>query len=208
MEENKSLDVIIPITSNQQLVTTTAEIVQSKPHFTPKPADRHCNGKVHRQLRYCQRPAGWGTDHAGIGRCKLHYGSASGSKSGQLRYSDFVPSAIVEKYEEFSQEDDKDIKSLNDEIALIRAKITDLETKNANGNGNKDLMQFTELVRRLIETKDKIECGVKSKVTIEVVVKLIDEVIKIVDKNVQDIDTKKVIAGEMRRLNYTQLGLN
>lgn len=24
----------------------------------------------------CQRPAGWGTDHPGIGRCKLHLGSA------------------------------------------------------------------------------------------------------------------------------------
>ena len=33
-----------------------------------------CNGKG-RTGRLCARPAGWGTSHAGIGRCKLHGGS-------------------------------------------------------------------------------------------------------------------------------------
>lgn len=30
----------------------------------------------------CQLPAGWGTDHVGEGRCKLHGGASSGAPSG------------------------------------------------------------------------------------------------------------------------------
>lgn len=30
----------------------------------------------------CQRPAGWGTDHPGTGRCKLHGGSLKGAPRG------------------------------------------------------------------------------------------------------------------------------
>jgi hypothetical protein len=50
----------------------------------------YCNGKTnaapdgapkrdpgeHAGEGYCERPAGWGTDHAGNGRCKLHGGNA------------------------------------------------------------------------------------------------------------------------------------
>jgi hypothetical protein len=42
-----------------------------------------CGGQT-RKGGSCQRPAGWGTDHAGAGRCKLHAGnSPSGRKAAQ-----------------------------------------------------------------------------------------------------------------------------
>jgi hypothetical protein len=48
---------------------------------------KHCGARK-RQPAYdgetCQRPAGWGTWHPGVGRCKLH-GGARGYKHG--RYS-------------------------------------------------------------------------------------------------------------------------
>ncbi len=45
---------------------------------------RHCGGKKKQGEGLCTRPAGWGTDHVGAGRCKLHGGCApSGSKSGR-----------------------------------------------------------------------------------------------------------------------------
>jgi hypothetical protein len=34
-----------------------------------------CGGKLKRRDGTCARPAGWGTDHPGTGRCKLHGGS-------------------------------------------------------------------------------------------------------------------------------------
>ena len=181
-------------------------LTEIKP-FPKKEPDTHCNGKVHRQERYCQRPAGWGTNHAGSGRCKLHGGCSTGKCSGQLRYSDFISKEILEKYEEFALEADVDIKSLNDEIALIRSKITYLET-HPNFYNNDLILKFTELVRRLVETKQKVEEGVKSKVVIEVVVKIVDDVINIINKRVQDAETKRLIARDMKDLNFERILLN
>lgn len=51
--------------------------------------DRYCGSKKRQQPEgrtddRCRRPAGWGTDHVGEGRCKLHGGnSPSGRKNGQ-----------------------------------------------------------------------------------------------------------------------------
>ncbi len=43
------------------------------------PGHESCQGKCHGRLKqregWCDRPAGAGTDHVGIGRCKLHLGS-------------------------------------------------------------------------------------------------------------------------------------
>lgn len=41
-------------------------------HDTPDP--KHCNAKK-RSGGPCTRPSGWGTEHPGIGRCKLHGGT-------------------------------------------------------------------------------------------------------------------------------------
>lgn len=38
---------------------------------------RFCHGPLRDRSGVCHRPAGWGTPHPGIGRCKLHGGSTS-----------------------------------------------------------------------------------------------------------------------------------
>ena len=212
------------MTENSSQLATS----QSTPPSTfPKiPAATTCNGKIHRQDKYCQLPAGWGTDHPGKGRCKLHGGMSTGPKAGQLRYSDFVPTAMVEKYEEFAAEADVDIKSLNNEIALIRAKVTQLEKRNEElaqieasdiqkfndakierSNNDKQIVTMIESIRRLVETKQKVEEGVKSKVTIEVTMKVVDLFFAIIDKHVDDLKLKKLIATDMRRLSMSEIGM-
>ena len=173
-----------------------------------KDSDKQCNGKIHRQLRYCSKPAGWGTDHAGKGRCKLHGGCATGRKSGELRYSDSIPSDLVEKYEEFAVEANVDIKSLNDEIALVRSKISFLEGSNVQGSNDRMVLNFSELLRRFLETKQKVEEGVKKTISIEIAVNLVEKVIQIIDEDIQDRDLKMKIAGRMRRLNEADLSLS
>jgi hypothetical protein len=44
----------------------------------PKPADttERCGAKT-RGHSTCQQPAGWGTDHVGVGKCKLHGGAST-----------------------------------------------------------------------------------------------------------------------------------
>jgi len=47
------------------------------------PDKRYCGGKKRQGEGTCTRPPGWGTAHAGAGRCKLHGGSApSGRVAG------------------------------------------------------------------------------------------------------------------------------
>ena len=47
----------------------------------------------------CQRPAGWGTDHVGVGCCKLHGGSSpSGVVAGQRALAEKVLRASVTAY--------------------------------------------------------------------------------------------------------------
>lgn len=52
--------------------------------MTDRPADRekHCGGKKRQSEGTCTRPAGWGTDHVGYGRCKLHGGSTRSHSRG------------------------------------------------------------------------------------------------------------------------------
>jgi len=188
--------------------------------FVKMEADITCNGKIHRQDRYCKKAAGWGTEHKGSGRCKLHGGCSTGPKAGQLRYSDYVPENLVELYELFSAEGDKDIKSLNDEIAMLRARIAILCSRNIDikdiagkviefeGRYDGTIVGYVEALRRLIESKQKIEEGIKSHVTVDVVVRAVQSFIQIVDKTVPDISTRKRIAGELRRLNINELGLS
>jgi hypothetical protein len=48
------------------------------------PYDRVCGAKTRGSGTPCGRPAGWGTDHVGYGRCKLHGGCVpSGRKAAQ-----------------------------------------------------------------------------------------------------------------------------
>jgi len=39
------------------------------------PADTKCNARKRNGRGYCKKPAGYGTDHLGTGRCKMHGGS-------------------------------------------------------------------------------------------------------------------------------------
>ena len=42
---------------------------------------RYCGAKT-RQGDFCRQVAGWGTDHVGYGRCKLHGGASPGPPKG------------------------------------------------------------------------------------------------------------------------------
>lgn len=78
-----------------------------------------CGGKK-RGGGFCTRPAGWGTDHVGQGRCKLHAGSTP-IKHG--RYSTVKRPRIRELLDAF--DNDPDPLDIAPEIKLLRALILD-----------------------------------------------------------------------------------
>lgn len=68
----------------------------------------------------CKKPAGWGTDHVGQGRCKLH-GGATPIKHG--RYSSIQRPRLRELLDAF--ENDPEPLNLLPEVKLLRALLTD-----------------------------------------------------------------------------------
>lgn len=55
----------------------------------PPDADRHgvprCGGKKKQGGGFCTQPAGWGTDHPGVGCCKLHGGCTPNQSAAAVR---------------------------------------------------------------------------------------------------------------------------
>lgn len=69
---------------------------------------------------YCQKPAGYGTDHPGYGRCKFHGGA---TREGSMRYARMIRNKeIADLIEE--QEDDVALDTVP-EIKMLRAILAD-----------------------------------------------------------------------------------
>lgn len=86
------------------------------------PSGTFCGAKTREGAKYpaCRRPAGWGTDHVGEGRCKLH-GGRSLVRHG--RYSKVKRTAVRRLIEQY--EADPDPLNLLPEVAALRALFTD-----------------------------------------------------------------------------------
>lgn len=78
--------------------------------------NNYCGAKKRQGEGNCTRPAGWGTDHVGQGRCKLHFGN-NPIKHG--RYSSIKRADFRERIAKF--EADPDPLNLAPEVALLRA---------------------------------------------------------------------------------------
>lgn len=73
-----------------------------------------CDAKTHKGTT-CKRPAGWGTNHAGKGRCKLHGGSSNGPPKGNRNavkwgfWSKHVSSEQLQIMQDIDQSEPADI---------------------------------------------------------------------------------------------------
>lgn len=98
-------------------------------HGDPAPNGR-C-GATTRSGASCRHEAGWGTDHVGTGRCKLHGGSVPvGRASGQFkhgRYSRVHREELRDLIEEYAH--DPDPLDLEQELAALRALFADYLSK-------------------------------------------------------------------------------
>lgn len=81
---------------------------------------RYCGAKRRQGGGPCRRPAGWGTDHSGIGRCKLH-GGRNPVRHG--RYSQIKREELRDAIARF--EADPDPLNILPELAAARALFED-----------------------------------------------------------------------------------
>jgi hypothetical protein len=104
----------------------------------------------------CERPAGWGTDHAGEGRCKLHGGNA-GRPVKHGRYSVKAREGLEEKIRQYQEEENP--AEQWDELALLRALLQewldDLDTLDEDTVSV--ILDLQTSIRRTLDTINKIQ---------------------------------------------------
>lgn len=104
----------------------------------------------------CQLPAGWGTDHAGSGRCKLHGGKSPGRPVKHGLYAVKHHQTLTDKIEQFR---DAPVDNLADELALMRALLQDVLGKLTASPDAETREAITTLVgeiRQLVSTIVKV----------------------------------------------------
>jgi hypothetical protein len=152
-------------------------------------------GAKNRQGQPCARPAGWGTDHVGSGRCKMH-GGKTPIKHG--RYSKTVRERLGPILEQL--EADPDPLNLLPELHLLRAMANHwLET-----SGGKpapiaaDLLEKVVRVAELISKRQKE--GVVSMASLQRLVEQMGvSVMKVVSRHVEDAELRDRIFRDIER---------
>jgi hypothetical protein len=104
----------------------------------------------------CKRPAGWGTDHVGEGRCKLHGGNA-GRPPKHGRYSVKAREGLEDKIWQYREEENP--AEQWDELALLRALLQ--EWLDDLGTLDEDavsvILDLQREIRRTLDTINKIQ---------------------------------------------------
>src|SRR5687768_3240460 len=119
-----------------------------------------CGARTRQTGQPCSRPAGWGTDHAGLGKCKLHGGASSGRPPIHGRYSLAHRRSLQAKVERFLL--DPTPGDLTGELALTRALLQDYLDRFASEDVRmtaEDIAVIQSLIqdaRRLVEAIVKI----------------------------------------------------
>ena len=92
------------------------------------PHDYEICGATTRDGDECQLKAGWGTDHLGKGRCKLHGGASSGAGEGNQNarkhgaYEQVIQDQLDDEELEIYDKVDSD-KGLDKELKILRYKL-------------------------------------------------------------------------------------
>lgn len=106
----------------------------------------------------CKRPAGWGTDHVGSGRCKLHGGASHGRPIKHGRYSKVARGSLISKIK--MMQDDPDPMDLMSELQIQRALLAEALERLGDARIT-ELPEFWEatskLTKDVVNTVEKIE---------------------------------------------------
>jgi hypothetical protein len=170
----------------------------------------------------CLRPRGFRTNHPGEGRCHFHEGVGNGTI-----VKPFEIPAIEERMEKYIS--DKDIYSLDREIALLRAYLElysdmiaafealdefDMPGRNEEFKGfsfdlpqlNQALNSTTRTLAKLIETKHNIEVGRKYVIDVKHVSVMMGIVANIIDTTVEDLETRTSINKKLNSIILSPMG--
>lgn len=151
-----------------------------------------CGAKTRKDGSPCQRPAGWGTQHVGTGRCKLHGGCSTGPIS---RYNK-VKGQLAERMAR--HELDPDPANLIPELTLMRSMLEGwLELHEADqAQAIPGAVTLTENIRKIVNTIHQMQT--RELITAREYDVALTELTRIIVEEVRDADTVRRIADRFR----------
>lgn len=168
----------------------------------PLPHNARLCGAKTRKGTLCQNPA------MKNGRCRMHGGTTPrGTDLPQFRhgrYSKSLPDNLAGRYEEALSDEERH--DLRDEIALAEAKIADLLSGMKRGPASlearawKDVERWTARKQRLVVADARLARARQEMVSAEEVMALVAALLDAVRRNVEDRDTRRAIAEDIRRI--------
>lgn len=101
----------------------------------------------------CQQVAGWGTDHVGTGRCKLHGGASTGRPIIHGKYSVTYKQTLMDKAEQFEQFRG----DLTAELDLLRVMLQEFLNKLSAGArvGAAEIAVVRDMVEAIARTEER-----------------------------------------------------
>lgn len=153
--------------------------------------------------RFCERPAGEGTDHKGIGRCYRHGGrnQSPASKNwkangvtAQIKYPD-----IITKIEQLKQ--DRDVFDLRDHIFLMEAVAQTILQEAENVNDLIPLVKVVDTITKAVQRLHEIEVGRKYVISVENLGGVIGKVVEVIERHVPDPYLRSLIAADIMKIN-------
>lgn len=167
-----------------------------------------CGGRHRSDLqKFCDRPAGEGTDHKGIGRCYMHGGRnqspasknwTAGGKLSQIKYPD-----IIQKIEQLKQ--DRDVFDLRDHIFLMEAVAQTILQEADSLDDLKDLVKVVDTVTKSVQRLHDIEVGRKYVISVENLGNVIGRVVEVIERHVPDPYLRSLIAADIMKIHNTPI---
>ncbi len=158
-------------------------------------SSKHCDSPRKRGQPPCQKPAGWGTRHPGVGRCRLHGGlQESDNRFRHGLYSPVLKKYLAGKFDEWNRAAAR-ATDLLEELEALRALAT-----HTSDDEELDVDQFLHLVDRIIKSvavQQRFEK--QGLVSLETVSRYLETIGIIIARHVKDRTALQAIEADLRK---------
>lgn len=156
--------------------------------------------------KLCERRAGWGTDHLGVGRCSYHGGKnqsplAKGYKTGMHAQINYL--SIAEKAQQLKE--DRDVFDLREHVFLVEAIAQTLLEEAQNSADLTELVKVIAEATKIVQRLHDIEVGRRYVISVENLGNIITRVVEVIERHVSDPYLRSLIAEDIMRLQNQPL---
>jgi len=164
--------------------------------------------KKYGEKRYCTLPAGWGTEHPGVGRCKLHGGCCTGPKSSfayiSKQFLEEKEKELLAEYNALSEEE-----KLNLEPAIAIAYFMLVRCVGAGKQGLSQAPAYMGKLAQLVKTQHERKHGQQVKVKVEIINLVIHKIVQTfneVNELNDPSERRQRFAERLAKLSFPELG--